>query len=67
MDASKVDSVVSCLASVKADRTLTDVEDPGEYGLDVPTNVIEVVKQTEAAKRLQLVTRTVPPVIRISV
>ena len=51
VDASKVDSVVSCLASVKADRTLTDVEDPGEYGLDVPTNVIEVVKNRRKQRK----------------
>lgn len=52
VDASKVDSVVSCLASVKADRTLTDVEDPGEYGLDVPTNVIEVVKTDGSSEKI---------------
>lgn len=52
MDASKVDSVVSCLASVKADRALTDVEDPGEYGLDVPTNVIEVVKIDGSSEKI---------------
>ena len=34
VDASKVDSAVSYLASIKADRILTDVEDPEEYGLD---------------------------------
>lgn len=52
VDTSKVDSVVSCLASVKADRTLTDVEDPGEYGLDVPTNVIEVVKTDGSSEKI---------------
>ena len=58
VDASKVDSVVSCLASVKADRTLTDVEDPGEYGLDVPTNVIEVVKTDGSSEKITAVSYT---------
>lgn len=52
VDASKVDSVASALASVKADRTLTDVEDPGEYGLDKPVNVIEVVKTDGSTEKI---------------
>lgn len=52
VDASKVDSAVSYLASIKADRTLTDVEDPGEYGLDDPVNVIEVVKTDGSTEKI---------------
>lgn len=52
VDASKVDSAVSYLASIKADRTLTDVEDPGEYGLDDPVNVIEVVKTDGGTEKI---------------
>lgn len=51
-DASKVDSAVAYLASIKADRTLTDVEDPGEYGLDDPVNVIEVVKTDGSTEKI---------------
>ena len=52
VDASKVDSAASYLASIKADRTLTDVEDPGEYGLDDPVNVIEVVKTDGSTEKI---------------
>lgn len=52
VDASKVDSAVSYLASIKADRTLTDVEDPGKYGLDDPVNVIEVVKTDGSTEKI---------------
>lgn len=52
VDASKVDSLTSSLASIKADRTLTDVEDPGEYGLDDPVNVIEVVKTDGSTEKI---------------
>lgn len=52
VDASKVDSAVSYLASIKADRTLTDVEDSEEYGLDDPVNVIEVVKTDGSTEKI---------------
>ena len=52
VDASKVDNVASSLASIKADRTLTDVEDPGEYGLEDPVNVIEVVKTDGTTEKI---------------
>ena len=52
VDASKVDSAASYLASIKADRTLTDVEDPGEYGMDDPVNVIEVVKTDGSTEKI---------------
>ena len=52
VDASKVDNVASSLASIKADRTLTDVDDPGEYGLEDPVNVIEVVKTDGTTEKI---------------
>ena len=52
VDDSKVNNVASSLASVKADRTLTDVEKPGEYGLEDPVNVIEVVKTDGSSEKI---------------
>lgn len=52
VDASKVDNVASSLVSIKVDRTLTDVEDPGEYGLEDPVNVIEVVKTDGTTEKI---------------
>lgn len=54
VDAEKVNSNVSILASIKADRTLTDVTDLSEYGLDDPVNVIEVVKTDGSTEKIAI-------------
>ena len=42
VDQDKMDTLISSLSSVKAERTLEDVEDASEYELDQPENTITV-------------------------
>lgn len=41
----KIDTLISSLSSVKAERTLEDVEDASEYELDQPENTITVTME----------------------
>ena len=43
VDQDKMDTLISSLSSVKAERTLEDVEDASEYELDQPENTITVI------------------------
>ena len=45
VDQDKMDTLISSLSSVKAERTLEDVEDASEYELDQPENTITVTME----------------------
>ena len=45
VDQDKIDTLISSLTSVSAERTLEDVEDASEYELDQPENTITVTMQ----------------------
>ena len=52
VDQDKIDTLVSSLNSIKAERTLENVEDASEYELDQPDNTITVT--TEAVSYTHL-------------
>ena len=54
VDQDKIDTLVSSLNSVTAERTLEDVEDPSEYELDAPENTITVTTEDGETTVIQL-------------
>ena len=54
VDRDKIDTLVSSLNSVTADRTLEDVEDASEYELDQPENTITVTTEDGETTVIQL-------------
>ena len=54
VDQDKIDTLVSSLNSVKAERTLENVEDASEYELDQPENTITVTTEDGETTVIQL-------------
>ena len=54
VDQDKIDTLVSSLSSVKAERTLENVEDASEYELDQPENTITVTTEDGETTVIQL-------------
>ena len=54
VDQDKIDSLVSSLNSIKAERTLENVEDASEYELDQPENTITVTTEDGETTVIQL-------------
>lgn len=54
VDQDKIDTLVSSLNSIKAERTLEDVEDASEYELDQPENTITVTTEDGETTVIQL-------------
>ena len=54
VDQDKIDTLVSSLSSVKAERTLEDVEDASEYELDQPENTITVTTEDGETTVIQI-------------
>ena len=54
VDQDKIDTLVSSLNSIKAERTLENVEDASEYELDQPDNTITVTTEDGGTTVIQL-------------
>ena len=54
VDQDKIDTLVSSLSSIKAERTLENVEDASEYELDQPENTITVTTEDGETTVIQL-------------
>ena len=54
VDQDKIDTLVSSLNSIKAERTLENVEDASEYELDEPENTIAVTTEDGGTTVIQL-------------
>ena len=54
VDQDKIDTLVSSLSSIKAERTLENVEDASEYELDQPDNTITVTTEDGETTVIQL-------------
>ena len=54
VDQDKMDTLVSSLSSIKAERTLENVEDASEYELDQPENTITVTTEDGETTVIQL-------------
>ena len=54
VDQDKIDTLVSALNSIKAERTLENVEDASEYELDQPENTITVTTEDGETTVIQL-------------
>ena len=54
VDQDKIDTLVSALSSIKAERTLENVEDASEYELDQPENTITVTTEDGETTVIQL-------------
>lgn len=54
VDQDKIDTLVSSLNSIKAERTLENVEDASEYELDQPENTITVTTEDGGTTVIQL-------------
>ena len=54
VDQDKIDTLVSSLNSITAERTLEDVEDASEYELDQPENTITVTTEDEETTVIRL-------------
>ena len=54
VDQDKIDTLVSSLNSIKAERTLENVEDASEYELDEPENTITVTTEDGGTTVIQL-------------
>ena len=54
VDQDKIDTLVSALNSIKAERTLENVEDASEYELDQPDNTITVTTEDGETTVIQL-------------
>ena len=54
VDQDKIDTLVSALNSIKAERTLENVEDASEYELDQPDNTITVTTEDGGTTVIQL-------------
>ena len=54
VDQDKIDTLVSALSSIKAERTLENVEDASEYELDQPENTITVTTEEGETTVIQL-------------
>ena len=54
VDQDKIDTLVSSLSSIKAERTLENVEDASEYELDQPANTITVTTEDGETTVIQL-------------
>ena len=54
VDQDKIDTLVSSLNSIKAERTLENVEDASEYELDQPENTITVTTEDGETTVIQL-------------
>ena len=54
VDQDKMDTLISSLSSVKAERTLEDVEDASEYELEQPENTITVTMEDGSEKVIRV-------------